>query len=382
MKNKLGILLTLLLTVLSISILAAGGGSADDPLVSVSYLETVFTRPYQKNLNDTTYEMYWNAVEDYDELFLTAVDEMHGAKDKPTAIAQRLYQDWLEDPARLTMDGPVTVTLKQGDRVVGVPGSQFILLSGTASVYDPTDNGLLDLHQGAPVSTGGEVSPNRIYMICETDRTGAKVTSETATLRLSAGAYVLEHYSAQYTAQADVLKELGLFLGSDGGYDLEREPTRQEALIMLIRMLGEEKAAASYGGGSPFKDLSGWEGGKNYIGYGAAKGYTSGTTATTFSQYEVAGLNTYLTFLLRALGYSDAKGDFVWDKTSQSLAVKIGLMTQEQLNGALESGFYRDHVVIISYNALNTKLKGSSTTMGQKLVKAGVITQDQLALVK
>jgi len=380
-KNKLGILLTVLLTVLSISILASGGGSAEDPLVSVSYLETVFTRPYQKTLNDTTYEMYWTAVEDFEEIFLTAVDDMHKAKDKPTAIARRIYQDWLNDPARNAGE-PVNVTLKQGDRVLGVPGSQFILLSGTAVAYDPTDNGLLDLHQGTAVPTGGEVSANRIYMICESDRTGATVTSESAQVRIFSGAYVAEHYPAKYTDKADVLKELGLFLGSGTGYDLEREPTRQEALIMLIRMLGEEKAAASYGGGSPFKDLSGWEGGKNYIGYGAARGYTSGTTPTTFSQYETAGLNTYLTFLLRALGYSDAKGDFVWDKTSQSLAVKIGLMTQEQLDDALASGFYRDHVVIISYNALNTKLKDGSMTMGQKLVKAGVITQDQLALVK
>ena len=382
MKNKYGILLTLLLALLSISILAAGGGSQSDPLVSVSYLETVFTRPYQKTLNDTTYEMYWTAVEDFEEVFLTAVDDMHQSKDKASAIATRLYEDWLQDPSRLTKNSPVTVTLKQGDRIVGVTGSQFILFSGTATAYDPSDTALLDLHQAAAVTTGGELSPNRIYMICEADRTGATITSETAQVRLSAGAYVLEHYPAKYTAQADVLKELGLFLGSGSGYDLEREPTRQEALIMLIRMLGEEKAAASYGGGSPFQDLTGWEGGKNYIGYGAAKGYTSGTTATTFSQYETAGLNTYLTFLLRALGYSDAKGDFVWNRTAQTLAVQIGLMTQEQLDDARDSGFYRDHVVIVSYNALNTKLKDGSMTLGQKLVKAGVITQDQLALVK
>ena len=88
MKNKYGILLTLLLALLSISILAAGGGSQSDPLVSVSYLETVFTRPYQKTLNDTTYEMYWTAVEDFEEVFLTAVDDMHQSKDKASAIAQ------------------------------------------------------------------------------------------------------------------------------------------------------------------------------------------------------------------------------------------------------------------------------------------------------
>jgi hypothetical protein len=185
-----------------------------------------------------------------------------------------------------------------------------------------------------------------------------------------------------HTPKADTLQKMGLFLGSENGYELDRAPTRLEALIMLIRMMGEEKAAAAWTGTNPFTDLTGWQGGWSYIGYGAEKGYTSGTTATTFSQNDPAGLDVYLTFVLRALGYSDAKGDFVWNRTSQSLAVQIGLMTQEQLDDALASGFYRDHVVIISYNALNTSLKDGSMTLGQRLVQAGVITQDQLALVK
>lgn len=382
MKNKLGILLTLLLTLVSITILAAGGGTAEDPLVSVSYLETVFTRPYEQKLNDVTFDMYWDAVEDFEEAFLLALDDMQLKKDKSTAIAQRLYQDWLNEPTRLTADGPVTVTLYKGDQVLGVTGSRFILLSGTAAAVNPTGTELLDLHLGEVVPNGTALSTNRYYMTSVTGGHGAVITSDTAEMRIFSGGYVQANYKVKYTDRADTLKAMGLFLGSESGYELDRTPTRLEALIMLVRMLGEEKAAAAYTGANPFTDLTGWQGGWAYIGYGAAKGYTSGTTATTFSQDETAGLDTYLTFMLRALGYSDAKGDFVWNTTSRTLAQQIGLITKEQLNDAVSNGFFRDHVVAISYNALSTKLKDGSMTLGQKLVKAGAITSAQLSLLQ
>ncbi|MCD8373862.1 MAG: hypothetical protein LUC20_01975 [Oscillospiraceae bacterium] len=34
------------------------------------------------------------------------------------------------------------------------------------------------------------------------------------------------------------LEQLGLFLGTDAGAELERTPTRTEALVLLIRALG------------------------------------------------------------------------------------------------------------------------------------------------
>jgi len=40
---------------------------------------------------------------------------------------------------------------------------------------------------------------------------------------------------------ANALKEMGLFAGTDKGYELEALPTRTHAIVFLLRMLGEEK---------------------------------------------------------------------------------------------------------------------------------------------
>ena len=42
---------------------------------------------------------------------------------------------------------------------------------------------------------------------------------------------------------ADALNSLGLFSGSEAGYELERTPTRAEALVMLLRLTGQADAA-------------------------------------------------------------------------------------------------------------------------------------------
>ena len=52
------------------------------------------------------------------------------------------------------------------------------------------------------------------------------------------------------------LKALGLFKGvSDTNFDLNREPTRVEALVMLIRILGKESEALSNNYRHPFTDV-------------------------------------------------------------------------------------------------------------------------------
>ena len=64
---------------------------------------------------------------------------------------------------------------------------------------------------------------------------------------------------------ADTLNRLGLFKGSDSGYELDRQITKQEAVTMLVRLLGKEQEAVAYTGTEcPFSDVEGW-----------AKGYVS-----------------------------------------------------------------------------------------------------------
>ena len=52
--------------------------------------------------------------------------------------------------------------------------------------------------------------------------------------------------ASSYDHCADQLKALGLFQGTEQGYELDRAPTRAEAATMLVRLLGKEADAQSW----------------------------------------------------------------------------------------------------------------------------------------
>ena len=168
---------------------------------------------------------------------------------------------------------------------------------------------------------------------------------------------------------ASDLKALGLFSGiSENNFDLERAPSRTEVIVMLIRVLGKEKEAKEGTWEHPFTDVPTWA--DPYVGYAYANGLTKGMSATKFGN-DTASAGTYLTFMLRALGYSDAKGDFAWDNP-YALAKGIGLLP----SFADVENFWRADIVSISYAALSVELKGTAQTLAEKLMAAEVFTAE------
>ena len=113
--------------------------------------------------------------------------------------------------------------------------------------------------------------------------------------------------SDEAVTAADALHELGLFngTGTDANgkpiYDLDRAPSRAEAVTMLVRLLGKEEEAKGGNWNIPFTDVADWA--KPYVGYAYANGLTSGTSATTFGGDATVTASQYITFVLRALGY-------------------------------------------------------------------------------
>lgn len=170
-------------------------------------------------------------------------------------------------------------------------------------------------------------------------------------------------------AMAQTLKQLNLFKGvSSTNFDLKREPTRLEAIVMLVRVLGKEQEALSAEWKHPFTDVPIWA--TRYVGYAYVNGLTNGVSPTKYGT-GIANASTYLTFVLRALGYSDVNNaDFSWSNP-YSLAGEIGILTRE-INTV---DFWRADVVSVSYNALAIPLKGSSKTLAQKLIDANVFTE-------
>ena len=126
---------------------------------------------------------------------------------------------------------------------------------------------------------------------------------------------------------ANALNRLGLFEGTgvneDGSprFALDKAPTRNEAITMLVRLLGKESEALNGDWETPFTDMTDWA--KPYIGYAYANKLTDGTSATTFSGEKTISATQYLTFVLRALGYS-SDTDFLWNK-AWLLSDDIGL---------------------------------------------------------
>ncbi|HOR86596.1 MAG TPA: hypothetical protein PLL98_08925 [Bacillota bacterium] len=177
-------------------------------------------------------------------------------------------------------------------------------------------------------------------------------------------------------AMASDLKGLGLFEGvgtnSDGStnFELKRVPSRLEALVMLLRLLGKGSEAKVYSGACPFIDVPSW--GQPYVAYAYDNGLTNGISQTKFGMGE-ASCAMYLTFVLRALGYSDAGGaDFTWNDPF-TLAANKKIMPE----GVDTKEFWRADVVAVSYAALYAAKKGGTQTLSESLVVQGVFTSAQ-----
>jgi hypothetical protein len=65
---------------------------------------------------------------------------------------------------------------------------------------------------------------------------------------------------------ANFLNKLGLFRGSDHGYELDRTLNRDEAAVMIVRLMGAEDEVLSGIYNTPFDDLDDWA--RPYIVYG------------------------------------------------------------------------------------------------------------------
>jgi hypothetical protein len=182
--------------------------------------------------------------------------------------------------------------------------------------------------------------------------------------------YIERHYSTVEEMAARLLFSYGLFQGSgvaeDGTveFNLTAPMYRQEAVTMLVRLLGKEEEAKAGSWITPFTDVDAWA--QPYVGYAYANGLTNGSGDKTFGSAALVNGDQYLTFILRALGYSDTDGDFTWDDPT-ALARQVGLLSP----CLTIDSFQRGDAALISYDALSAQLKSSDTTLLEKLEAEG-----------
>ena len=334
----------LLLTVLGGYALAAAGG-ASDPLASLSYLTGTFT----------------DAVERQVDARLDAAEELpqHGESGGSSAAAV-----WTE------------TRLKAGDLLAGSTGTGVLVLAGGVEVSFPA-GAVVDVSTGTSVPSGTSLAVNHRYLVAEDTNAIFAVTSKTAVVDYQ-GPYSFSYSDAtDYNAIAAALKTMHLFQGSftgyGEGYDLEVAPTRLQALIMFIRVLGEENEALAYTGATPFTDIAAGSQGEKYVGYAYSKGYTNGYSPTTFRPSQTVTASQYMEFLLRALGYSSADNKDLSGTLHNALA--NGVITAGELADLQSGTFLRADLAYISYYALEANVAGSRETLGEALMDKGVFTR-------
>lgn len=344
MRRALMILLAA--SVLAVAALAAGG--AEDPLASLSYLTGAFTSTVDAK-----------------------VDQQLDDSDRE--IQRGMGEDFLTEGG---VSGWTELRLKRGDLLTVSTGASVLLLAGEGQIA-VTDGAVVDATAGREAASGSAMAANHRYLAAEDTSAMFIITSKTAVVDYQGPCGITRSNDVDYNAMAAALKQLNLFRGTftgyGEGYDLEQAPTRLQALIMFIRVLGEEDRALAWTGTMPFSDVARGSDAEKYVGYAYERGYTNGFSATLFRPGSPVNAYQYTEFVLRAMGYSSSSNTNLADTMARARIA--GVLTAGETEMLRTDPFLRAELVYISYYALEALMPDGEETLGQALAEQGVFTE-------
>lgn len=192
------------------------------------------------------------------------------------------------------------------------------------------------------------------------------------TVQAGAASSVPDELREDYEYAAELLSSLGLFKGTDNGFELDRVPTRTEASVMLIRLLGKETEALASTATHPFTDVAKWA--DRYIAYMYDAGLTKGVSEDKFGSDSDCTAEMFATFVLRSLDYSEDNGDFTY-KNSLSAARLEGLITSDYMLYLQDYAFIRGDMALFSASALLMYVKDTDTLMIERLIGEGAVEE-------
>ncbi|MEG1720286.1 MAG: hypothetical protein RR281_01130 [Pseudoflavonifractor sp.] len=349
--KKLAVFLLAALILVGGAAVFAEGGTASDPLISQSYLSGTYlpavTKQAEERIDARNAKVYDTAATRLKALADLQLARAGGSY--ATSFAQQRF--------------------KRGDILTLDTGSGILLLAGSAKLSF-TGSGAADVTDGLSMLSGDDLLPRHRYLVGEDSLCRVTVTSDTAVLAPEGYFALTPSGETDYNELATALKAMGMFRGTDtaygSGYALENTPTRIEGLIMFLRMIGEEPAALATTAPCPFVDAPDWC--KAYLTYAYEKGYTKGVGADEAELYflpqKTISAGEYLTFVLRALGYSDSgpAPDFTWDSAvDRGLALRVLNPGEHAL--LKQQPFLRAQVVYTSYYALSAPRKSGESLL-------------------
>ena len=361
MKKVLTAAALALALVLCLTAALAAGGDAGDPLLSLSYLEGVFSPAAESQTQQKLDASSAALREEADRLLTGMKADILAASGMNTALS------------------PQEADLNSGDSLSGPTGLAVLPLAGEIQLT-LLEGEVVDATSGTEVASGATLALDRRYIVAEDALARFTAVSSTAVLSYE-GPYALSRSASgpDYFAIARALRSLDLFRGTGSGFgegfDLHLAPTRSEGLVMFIRILGEEEAALACQYTHPYTDVPGWM--DRYVAWAHHQGYTNGVSPTLFGSAQAITAAEYEEFLLRALGYSTAGVDDY--TTSLSRARDLGILTQAEYSALSQGTFLRSQVAYVSFYTLDVPLSGGQQTLAQRLQAAGLFSEYQLS---
>lgn len=360
MKKRTFLLSLTLAALVLVGYAAAAGGDAGDPLISLDFLDGIFRTQAEERLEEAVSAADTAALGEAEQRWFAAVA-------RAEAVAGSDYTAVLTE-----------ADVKEGDILSGGTGLQVLPLAGELTVSFSSGGAVVDVTDGVELADGEALKLNHRYLVAEDTLALFTVSSKTAALSYC-GSYSFTYSDApDRYAMANALRALSLFRGTGsgigGGYELERAPSRIEAIIMLIRMLGEEDAALACTAAHPFTDVPDWC--APYVAYAYEKGYSNGIGKDRYghelfgTQYGASALQ-YTEFMLRALGYSSTATKDISDALER--AYSAGVLTATECAVLQSTSFQRADIVYLSYYALSVRMS-SGVELSRSLMDAGVFS--------
>lgn len=193
-------------------------------------------------------------------------------------------------------------------------------------------------------------------------------------------------YPGDTQAQAQMLKNLGLFKGTDKGFELEKPMTRAEAAVMVTRLLGAEAEAKTENNSHPFGDVPVWA--SPYVGWLYKNGLTKGISKAEYGSGRQVTCQQFGVFLTRASYRPEAREELLdfGRENGVDLFEANAITSAEETAACDKSGFLRADAVAMAARLLDSLyVEGSDgsgglkqeITVAQALIERDVFTRER-----
>ncbi len=200
-----------------------------------------------------------------------------------------------------------------------------------------------------------------------------KILSLALALVLALGAFAVFADDVDKTDVANQLRDWKVLKGNEtGDLMLDKNLNRQDAIIVLERMMGVEAEAAADTLTPSFDDIA------NpfynpYIAYAERKGWTNGIGGKKFGYGQEVTVKEFSAFMLRALEYTETP----YEETMKK-AEELGLLKGVESLEA-DKALVRGDAFVVMFNTLNTKPKDNKNMLKNVL---GIVEMDPVAKIE